>query len=126
MPEARATLSNGAPWSVSLYAVAPFPPAVVGVLITASVFTPYVLKDLCADRHDAVALGAGRNSPETIRMMCGWAEKIVVMQPKFKESVPEEFHDKLLVCDVGPDQYGSPLHPTLTGLCGKFVGLKKW
>ncbi len=91
-----------------------------------SVSLGYVLKDLCAPRHDAVALGAGRNSPETIRMMCEWADRIVVMQPEFKKSVPEEFHEKLSVCDVGPDVFGSPLHPTLTGICGKFVGMMKW
>ncbi len=46
MAEARATRDVSVPWSVQLYAVAPLPPAVVGVLITVGVFSLYVLKDL--------------------------------------------------------------------------------
>ena len=51
MAKARAALSAGVPWSVRLFAAAPLPPAVVGFLIAATVFTLYVLKDLLLSPH---------------------------------------------------------------------------
>ena len=63
--------------------------------------------------HDAVAIGRFSSSPETMSMMCEWAEKVVIMEPHMKESIPEEFHNKLHIVDVGFDRYGVGINPEL-------------
>jgi len=52
---------------------------------------------------DVIPIGHFANSTETIRMLCAWADRIVVMESHYKQHVPEEYQGKVLVCDVGPD-----------------------
>src|ERR1019366_616161 len=63
--------------------------------------------------HDPIACGWERNTPETIKMLCEWADMVVVMQTKFSQYIPMEFHHKLHVCDVGDDIWGHLWHPGL-------------
>lgn len=53
---------------------------------------------------DVIPIGHFANSAETIQMLCKWADRIVVMETHYKKHVPSEFHDKVLICDVGPDK----------------------
>ncbi len=62
---------------------------------------------------DALACGWEGNSVETLRMLCEWAEAVIVMQEQFRQYVPKEFHDKLYVVDVGPDVWCNSLHPEM-------------
>lgn len=62
---------------------------------------------------DTIACGWEKNSPETIKMLCEWANHIIVMEEAFKQYVPEKFHAKLSVMDVGPDKWCNSLHPDL-------------
>jgi predicted protein tyrosine phosphatase len=60
--------------------------------------------------QEALSAGAERNNPETFKMLSAWADRIVVMQPQFAAAVPAEHRKKIVICDVGPDVYGSPWH----------------
>lgn len=62
---------------------------------------------------DAIAASWRFNSPETLKLLYGWADRIVVMQPEMWEHVPAEFRSKAAICDVGPDNYGTAFHPVL-------------
>jgi predicted protein tyrosine phosphatase len=62
---------------------------------------------------DTLACGWEGNTPETLRMLCEWADFVIIMQEEFRKYVPEEFHGKLQVVDVGPDIWCNSLHPDL-------------
>ena len=62
---------------------------------------------------DVLPVGKDFNSEETKQMLFEWADKIIVMETHYKDSIPQEYWDKLLVCDVGADRYGSSKHPEL-------------
>lgn len=60
--------------------------------------------------HDALAAGFKFNGHDTMRMLCGWADLVVVMQPAYAKELPPGFGHKVRVCDVGPDVYGKQPH----------------
>lgn len=65
---------------------------------------------------DAVPLGRDTNSPETIEKLSEWADRIIVMQPRYADGVPMKYVHKLVpahLTDVGPDVWLNPLHPEL-------------
>lgn len=64
----------------------------------------YVLHDLMG--HEAIPVGTRWMSPETLAMLCGWADVIVVMQPQIAMSIPPQFAGKVECVDVGEDTYG--------------------
>ena len=66
---------------------------------------------------DAIAASWHYNSRETLALLFKWADNIVIMQPQFKDYVPDKFHDKIVVVDVGPDIWGDPAHPDLIKKC---------
>lgn len=63
--------------------------------------------------QEALAGGWETLSPESIRMLCEWADFVMPMQTEFVKYIPVEYHLKMRVIDVGPDVYGTPLHPVL-------------
>jgi len=68
--------------------------------------------------HDAIAYGVEKGTPETMRMLCAWADRIVVMQEEYREATKQYCYSashgcSLCVCDVGPDVWSNPLHPDL-------------
>lgn len=69
--------------------------------------------------HDAVACSWEFNTPETIKMLCQWAEMIVVMEAVFVKYIPVEFGKKIHYCDVGPDRWGSAFHPELQDIIAR-------
>jgi hypothetical protein len=74
----------------------------------------YVLHDLKG--HEAIAVGRIRVSAETMDMLCGWADRVVLMQPHMMESIPESHRRKVLVTDVGVDRFGIYIHPELLAM----------
>src|SRR6266849_2021611 len=62
---------------------------------------------------DTLACSWERNSPATLKMLFEWADAVIVMETYFKQYVPEEYHHKLVVIDVGPDVWANGLHPDL-------------
>lgn len=71
--------------------------------------------------HDAIPVSWKFNTPETIEMLCRWADWIVVMEPYMQTFVKQEFREKVKICDVGPDIYGSPMNKMLQALCEKWA-----
>lgn len=71
--------------------------------------------------HDAIAVGVEGNEPDTLAMLCDWAEHIICMRPEFKEKIPFKHWHKTEVCDVGFDRYFQP-HPDLIEQCSRYVG----
>jgi predicted protein tyrosine phosphatase len=66
--------------------------------------------------EDALACSWEKNSPETLKMLFEWADRIFVMQDIFRQYVPIEYHEKLYVVDVGVDVWANGLHPELLNL----------
>lgn len=83
-----------------------------------SVAMALVLKQ---DGHDAIAISADWNYPDTFDMMSQWADRIVLMEPKFKGHIHSLYHDKIRVCDVGPDIWLNPLKDDLLQKCYNWV-----
>lgn len=78
------------------------------------------------ERHKQDALSAGANyQTQTIAHLAAtWADRIVVMQPKFIEVVPFPLRNRVKVCDVGEDTYGTPWNFLLIDQCAAFA--KDW
>lgn len=68
--------------------------------------------------QDAIAASWLKNSQETLDLLAQWADKIVVLQPKFSSKFGS-FKEKLLTVDVGPDIWMNPLHPKLMEIVRK-------
>lgn len=62
---------------------------------------------------DVIPLGYAGNTSNTLQMISSWADKIIIMREKYKKYIPEEFHGKVFICDVGHDNYHSAQHPKL-------------
>ena len=92
------------------------------------------IKDMLNSCHncDALAASAISQSPETMRMLCDWADLIVPVEPrelprntgssphqeKWGSCVmwSDEWAFKLKVLDIGPDKWGNARHPELSEL----------
>lgn len=68
--------------------------------------------------QETLAIGWQTADEELKSYLFKWADKIIVMQPHMVEKVPANYHlEKVLVCDVGVDIYGSPRNLALEQLC---------
>jgi predicted protein tyrosine phosphatase len=68
--------------------------------------------------QEAIAAGWNSASADTLKMLCEWADAIIFMQLEYiqrlEEKMPMGFdHKKIVVVDVGPDTYGTPIHDGL-------------
>lgn len=66
--------------------------------------------------EDALACSWEKNSPDTLKMLFEWADKIIVLQAHFVQYIPAEYHAKVGVVDVGPDVWCNGLHPDLLNI----------
>lgn len=74
--------------------------------------------------QEALAAGWETAGGETLKMLIQWADGIVVMQTEFIKRLEEKAGAfdlrKILVVDVGPDIFGTPVHgvllPYVTGI----------
>lgn len=64
---------------------------------------------------DALAVGHEGNTRETLAMLCQWADLIILTEPYMRRFIPQEFHAKTGLMNVGPDRWAS-LHNELCGL----------
>jgi predicted protein tyrosine phosphatase len=76
---------------------------------------------------DSIALSAINNTPETMDMICEWADLIIPVEPQYKHKVPEQYRIKWESCkmwdakydhkrkvfDLGPDVWGNARDPIL-------------
>jgi predicted protein tyrosine phosphatase len=70
---------------------------------------------------DAIACSWEANTQETRDMLCNWADSVIVMEASFAQYIPQKYHSKLQVMDVGPDMWGNSLHPQLIELIQKRI-----
>lgn len=66
--------------------------------------------------HNAVALSIEKNTPEPLGIMCEWADLILVVTASIRPQIPEKYHHKTKVAEVGPDVFGNSRHPALKKL----------
>ena len=71
--------------------------------------------------HEALACGQDANSPETIEMLCSWADHIIAVTQDYIKFIPEKYHNKLHVYDIGVDRFGYAFHPELLGGFNKMI-----
>jgi len=79
-----------------------------------SVAMAFVLKH--HEGLDALAAAHDGNSQETLDMLSGWADRIIVMEPKFALGILKKDIHKLVppeLTNVGMDRWMNPLHPEL-------------
>lgn len=76
--------------------------------------------------HDAIAVSYDWNGDEVLDMLYDWADKIIVMRNKFLDRVPSKYSDKIVMCDVGEDIWGNPLHPELQRYCLDHIEVNGW
>lgn len=69
---------------------------------------------------DSLAIGFEGNSPETLDMLCNWAEIIIVMREFFQQYIPERHKDKVRFIEVGEDVYFQP-NVELYNKCAEWV-----
>jgi predicted protein tyrosine phosphatase len=83
--------------------------------ITRSAAMTRVLKE----RHAADTLPAGleRNGPELQELLCGWADRVLVMDARLLELVPMGCMKKVILTDVGPDVWENSSAPDLVNRC---------
>jgi predicted protein tyrosine phosphatase len=64
------------------------------------------------------ALACGwRSSPNGLKHLCEWADKIFVLETAFKNKIPDEHKHKVVTTiDVGADKWVNPMHPELAKL----------
>jgi len=74
--------------------------------------------------QEALAAGWETAAGETLKMLFHWADAIIVMQAEFIKRLEDKAGTfdlrKILVVDVGPDVFGTPVHgvllPYVTGI----------
>lgn len=66
--------------------------------------------------QEAIAVGRLNVKADTLNMLYEWADHIIVMQPHMTESIPESYHHKVKVVDVGVDHWGVYVHPELNDM----------
>lgn len=84
-----------------------------------------MVRALHAKGHSALATGV-QSGGDAIPLLSQWADKIIVMQPHFAESILIQYRHKIEICDVGPDRWVNPYHPELGQIATDFVASKGW
>ncbi len=64
-------------------------------------------------QKDVISQGIFSSSQETLVMLYEWADKILVVEEKFTGAVHPEYRDKVVLINLGPDQWGYKHHPDL-------------
>lgn len=65
------------------------------------------------EETDVLPCGIHFNSYDTLQMLFHWADRIIVMEDRYKLGIGEQWLYKTHVCEVGPDTYGTPKKPEL-------------
>jgi predicted protein tyrosine phosphatase len=57
---------------------------------------------------DVLTVGLEVNTPETVEMLCAWADKILIPEPYLAAFIPKPYKAKVKFYDIGPDRYLRP------------------
>lgn len=71
--------------------------------------------------HEVLACGQDANLPETIDMLCNWADYIIVVAEEYLPVVPEKYKNKLFLYNIGPDRFGYAFNPELLAISDKLI-----
>jgi len=71
--------------------------------------------------NDVLAAGLDKNSQTTLRMLCEWADLIIITEESQKYKVHAEFDPKIKLFDVGPDTYPRPFNDELLAKVKEFL-----
>jgi len=74
-------------------------------------------------RVDALACGFKTQSDLTKNMLYEWADYIILMAPQYRDLIPMQYSEKLLVLNVGHDTYFKGIDESLVEQCEKFLSL---
>jgi len=88
-----------------------------------SVTLAYILRRIY--RYDALAAGIKGNSSYTLDYLCKWADRIVVLEAEFKMAIPQRYHPKVVIYDVGHDVWHQANHPALVDKLYKHLAAYK-
>ncbi len=78
--------------------------------------------------NDCIAAGTETNSKETLKMLCNWADKIILTSHLIEGGVIElgsQPVGKIVVFDVGPDTYPRPFNPVLHAMAKHILEANK-
>lgn len=70
---------------------------------------------------DALAAGWEKNSPDTLLMLNGWADHVLIVEESHREKLPEAMRERAILIPVGPDRWFMSLHPELLDICQKLL-----
>ena len=70
---------------------------------------------------DALPVGVGSNSKETVSMLMNWADVIIITTYEIDIKKYKQYNKKILVWDVGPDRYFQGFMPDLIEQFGKYL-----
>ena len=56
-------------------------------------------------KHEVLAAGMVNTSRATRDMLYRWAERIILVVPRYQHWIPDEYHPKLRVIDAGEDPF---------------------
>lgn len=81
-----------------------------------SVALAFLLKYM--GEQDAIAASAEKNTEDTLTMLWDWADYVIVLAENVLPFLPKAVTTgrKFVMVDVGPDRWGTALHPELLGL----------
>lgn len=63
------------------------------------------------NNSDTIPIGLSTASSDTLDMLFRWSDLIVLTEKV--QTVPDEFKDKVILCDVGKDTYPRPFNKDL-------------
>jgi hypothetical protein len=79
------------------------------------------LRHFLADKYDVLACGVDAQSEETLNMLYGWADKIIVTSGEFISRIPKEYEEKSYLWNIGNDIWGQAHVPSLMYICQRLV-----
>lgn len=74
-------------------------------------------------KHDVLTAGLEMNAPQTLSMLCSWADIIIYTDNFQRDKVLSLYRDenKMRLFNVGPDIYPRPFNPILLKLVQKIL-----
>ena len=72
-------------------------------------------------KNDTIPIGLKTTTKETLDMLFEWADTIILTEEKQRDDIPETYHDKIRVWDVGPDNYPRPFNKELYEMARKII-----
>ena len=89
-----------------------------------SVCARYILNDMFGFRK-VLAAGWEKNDPDTIKMLCHWADAVLIVGSATKwlnnNSIPPEFKHKYVLLDIGEDVWHHYNNKELVKILGNLL-----